>query len=540
MPALSATRTRSIAVLLALVLIATVTSLAPPRAAAQSTPEITVTPDRVVRGQAFSLRADGCPDGPNNPVGSYRVELNIDFLPPPQLPGDPHPGSYSVTLDTTNLGDGGHVATWSLPADAPTLGGTYRVTGTCFLFEIGESVWFTYDSTDFFVSPDPAPVLTATPTTVAAGSTFDVTAVGCPAPQSIAADYRVDYTLTYLPPGGSNGSFQQTYSVGGSHGDHALTITIPASAPTEGGLYELSAICAGIELTYHFTLFTYEPIQLTVVDSSAPTCAGLVVDVDLGAGDQPTMGDDVILGTPGPDVIDALDGDDVICALGGRDLISAGPGDDLVYGGGGHDVVRGGAGSDSLYGQPGADQLRGGDGADFLFGGSGFDTLFGDAGDDFVQGSGGNDTMYGGDGDDNLYGKAGDDRIWGEAGDDEIYAAGGADQAWGGTGIDRIQGASGDDVLEGGDDDDVLYGQADADTLRGGAGDDVLYAASGDDVLEGGVGDDELQGAAGDDDLFGNDGDDLLYGQAGNDDLDGGAGTDTCLPGSGSNVVLNC
>jgi len=519
---------------------AVVMLVSPSPAAAQATPQITVTPTTVELGQTFSLRAEGCPNGPNNPFGTYRVELNLVFLPPPQLPGAPDPGSYAVTLDTTDIGDDVHVATWSLPSDAPTLGGAYRVSGTCFRFEFGESVWFTYDPVDFQVVDVPSPALIANPATIVAGSSFDVTATGCPAPMSIAADYRVEYTVTYLPPAGAAGTYQSTTVVGGSGGDHATTITIPANAPTEGGLYELSAVCAGTELSFEFVLFTYEPVSLTVQSANAPTCADRAVTVDLGAGQQPTMFDDVILGTPGPDIIDALDGDDIVCGLGGHDRISGGPGDDLVYAGGGHDVVYGGAGADTLFGQPGADQLRGGSGADFIYGGAGYDSLFGDADNDFIQGSGGDDAIYGGAGDDNLYGKTGADRIWGEAGDDEIYAAGGDDQARGGDGADRIQGGSGDDLLEGGSGDDVLYGQAGADMLRGGAGNDLLYAAAGDDIIEGGSGNDELQGASGNDDLFGNDGDDILYGQAGDDGLDGGSGVDTCLPGAGSNVVLNC
>jgi len=269
-------------------------------------------------------------------------------------------------------------------------------------------------------------------------------------------------------------------------------------------------------------------------------CARKIVDVDLWAGQMPTMGDDVILGTHDSDVIDALDGDDTICALGGRDHIMGGPGSDLIYAGGGHDVVHGGADNDTMYGQPGADEMRGGGGDDRMFGGVGFDSMYGDRGSDFIQGSGGDDTLYGGDGDDNLYGKAGADVMYGGDGNDELYAAGGDDEGWGGAGADRIQGAAGADVLDGGADDDTLYGQAGADELRGGAGADELYAAAGNDLVEGGPGNDELQGGAGNDDLSGDSGNDVLYGQAGDDDLDGGLGVDDCIAGPGTNTEVNC
>ena len=44
------------------------------------------------------------------------------------------------------------------------------------------------------------------------------------------------------------------------------------------------------------------------------TCNGLTVDVDLNAGDTPTSGDDVILGTSGADTINGLGGNDTICS----------------------------------------------------------------------------------------------------------------------------------------------------------------------------------------------------------------------------------
>lgn len=59
-----------------------------------------------------------------------------------------------------------------------------------------------------------------------------------------------------------------------------------------------------------------------------PRCNGLVVTVDIGAGEEPTDGDDVILGTKGADVINALEGNDTICGLGGEDLVAGGGGMD--------------------------------------------------------------------------------------------------------------------------------------------------------------------------------------------------------------------
>lgn len=145
-------------------------------------------------------------------------------------------------------------------------------------------------------------------------------------------------------------------------------------------------------------------------------CAGLLVTVDIGLGEKPTGGDDVIVGTEGRDKIKAGGGNDVVCALGGDDRVVAGAGDDKVYSGPGSDVVIGGKGADRLYGSAGDDRLRGGKGQDELRGGSGNDQLSGDAGADRIFGQGGNDTMKGGAGRDLLDGGEGRDSAHGGAG----------------------------------------------------------------------------------------------------------------------------
>ena len=63
--------------------------------------------------------------------------------------------------------------------------------------------------------------------------------------------------------------------------------------------------------------FSYDVIgagESYVVFGIAPAqCNGLFVTTDISAGDVPTSGDDVILGTPTADIINALDGNDTIC-----------------------------------------------------------------------------------------------------------------------------------------------------------------------------------------------------------------------------------
>lgn len=103
-------------------------------------------------------------------------------------------------------------------------------------------------------------------------------------------------------------------------------------------------------------------------------CAGEQVTVDIAAGDEPTQGDDVILGTRGPDQVNGLGGADTICGLGGRDQLDGGLGPDTLLGGGGRDRLRGGGDDDALLGGKGRDRLAGGSGQDSCDGGPGADT----------------------------------------------------------------------------------------------------------------------------------------------------------------------
>ena len=115
---------------------------------------------------------------------------------------------------------------------------------------------------------------------------------------------------------------------------------------------------------------------------NAASCNGLTVTVNIGAGQLPTVGDDVILGTSGADVINALGGDDTICALGGNDTINGGGGIDTVFGDDGDDRLNGNAGNDVLNGGDGEDTLRGQNGNDTLNGENDDDDLIGGVGID--------------------------------------------------------------------------------------------------------------------------------------------------------------
>ncbi len=130
-------------------------------------------------------------------------------------------------------------------------------------------------------------------------------------------------------------------------------------------------------------------VASTQADAQTRTCGGLAVTVDIAAGQSPTAGPDVILGTAGSDRIAAGAGDDVICGLGGNDRIFGGPGNDTVIGGGGRDRLVGGPGFDTVRGGRGADRLAVADGAaDVAAGGRGADTCIADTGLDTLRGCG--------------------------------------------------------------------------------------------------------------------------------------------------------
>lgn len=493
-------------------------------------------------GEAFAIGATHCPGGTYRPVGTYWVEATMTFVP--DVPAaSARTFSEDLLLSASGTDDDSHNTIYSFPMDAPTVGGTYEIAGTCYFKDFEEYEWFRYEPQILSVLPPSTPVFSASRTRLAAGESFDLTATTCAATAAASGgqDARMEVVITHDSPAGVRPQPVQTFSVPGQNGLHEATISIPVIAPSIGGLYDVATYCDQAQLDSGARP-GYPDLRVRMTPEVEPECDGRPATVDLSMLEEPTEYGDVIVGTTGADRIDGRGGHDIICGLGNADHIDGGVGNDLIFGGGGHDVIDGGAGADTIYGQSGGDAVHGGDGNDRLLGGPGFDSLHGDAGEDFVQGSGGDDEIYGGPGDDSLYGKNGADYIVGGAGDDQIFAAHGDDMAYGEDGRDRIQGASGNDMIEGGNGDDTIFGQADDDELFGNAGHDVIYAASGDDMLIGGIGNDDLQGANGDDVLDGGSGNDVLYGQGGTDALDGGAGTDTCYAGAHheNNSVARC
>jgi Ca2+-binding RTX toxin-like protein len=138
----------------------------------------------------------------------------------------------------------------------------------------------------------------------------------------------------------------------------------------------------------------------TVVDEEE--CVGEPVTVNLAFDDEPTSGDDVIVGTDEGETIRGLGGDDLICGRGGGDTIGGGGDRDRVFGASGNDtlaagpgggLVSGGAGNDGLIGGRGVDTLRGGPDNDDLDGGPAADLHDGGPGHDVCHLGVGRDTV---------------------------------------------------------------------------------------------------------------------------------------------------
>ena len=294
------------------------------------------------------------------------------------------------------------------------------------------------------------------------------------------------------------------------------------------------------------------PDPLGAVQVFDESCNGLRITVDIGAGDVPTPGDDVILGTQGADLIVASGGDDTICGLGGNDTINAGAGDDWVDAGAGADTVFGVDGNDEIMGDAGADEIIGGNGRDTIDGGGGDDAINGGPGNDTIFGRAGNDTIFGQGGNDTIQGNFGNDAINGADGADTILGGQGNDVLNGGLGNDLVEGNAGNDVifglggsddLHGGNDDDFVLGQFGADTVEGGAGDDLLFGNENNDVLRDSSGVNTINGGGGDDDITGGSGADRIFGdgdlaQAGDDILRGGGGQDLLLGFAGDDTII--
>ncbi len=191
------------------------------------------------------------------------------------------------------------------------------------------------------------------------------------------------------------------------------------------------------------------PVAVAV---STPRCGGLDVTVLLATLDEPTGGDDVILGSDEGDDVDALAGDDVVCVGEGADWVHGGQGADRIYGGTRRDRIYGGGADDTNVGGTHRDQISGGPGNDRIDGGEHPDVLSGD---------GGADDMVGGERVDIVDGGPGDDRLRGLAGNDVVA---------GGRGDDTLLGGDGDDLLDGNGNRDRLLGGRGRDRCRGGAG----------------------------------------------------------------------
>lgn len=165
-------------------------------------------------------------------------------------------------------------------------------------------------------------------------------------------------------------------------------------------------------------------------------CNGATVTVDLAAGQAPTAGDDVILGTEASDRISAGKGNDTICGSGGNDVIEGGAGNDWIDGGAGTDTLSYASATKkvSVSLAKASAQKTGGAGTDRV---RGFENLSGGKGGDSLTGTSKANTIRGGAGNDMIRGGSGDDKLYGEAGNDTLIGGKGKDRGDGGKGKDR-------------------------------------------------------------------------------------------------------
>ena len=112
--------------------------------------------------------------------------------------------------------------------------------------------------------------------------------------------------------------------------------------------------------------FTFWASDGTLSDTATATITVNPEPVNPTAPDEPTTGDDTLIGTPLNDILNALAGNDTISGLAGNDLL---------IGGGGNDNIKGAAGDDRLRGNGGDDTLKGG-GADYNIKGNGGADVF--------------------------------------------------------------------------------------------------------------------------------------------------------------------
>ncbi|MGC4175424.1 calcium-binding protein [Demequina sp.] len=454
----------------------------------------------------------------------------------------------------------------------------------------------------------------STPTVTGANSP-NAYRVGYPQPSTSAVDqfewfgetYTAKYgllSLAYLYTNGSGGTYyvrRATTSAGldtsGSYQQSTGALPTGSDALTFASDWDVAAYSAIKPGVKYYWKIGFKPTGASsVIWGSVQSftglysaqCAGHGVTVSLAAGEVPTTGADVILGTPGDDIIDGLGGDDVICGLGGNDKIIGGAGADQMFGGDGNDsidaseplsswkvggsvygndIVNGGDGTDTVsYARQGQDdgygtgvivdlsttsmQNTGNAGRDTI---SGVENLIGSQWGDTLKGTTGNNTFRGLGGTNNINGNGGSDTIdysWltSQSADPtykgvkyELLDGGATTRATFGsgqqTGMDNLAWSGvvvAPQHVIGSKYADYIFGDARANTIRPGLGNDRIDGMGGTDTVSYSGITKAISINLGAKKATGGSGTDVLIGF---ENAIGGSGGDTLIGTSGNNVL---
>ncbi len=347
-----------------------------------------------------------------------------------------------------------------------------------------------------FGAASPASLLYDSPSTVAAPKAPDGTTTPL---------YGLYSTANYFTNGQAGTG---TFDIGTAPGVYPqhVSFSLPTGSPSwlVWTDWDESGVSALVPGTTYYWRATFTPTAGAKINGAeqrfkvpaSKTCGGQLVTVSLALGQQPTEGNDVILGTDASESISGGGGNDIICAAGGNDTVAGGAGNDTIDGGSGTDTASYAGNATAVTVSLGTSALQNtlGAGSDQvaslenLMGSSLSDTLTGSIGNNTIDGGDGADTMAGGTGNDTYTCNASNDVITGETSTSGIDTVKSTVTRVLGSTLENLTltgsapinatGNSAANVLIGNSGNNILNGSSAADTYTGGAGADGFTASS--------------------------------------------------------------